>query len=151
MSAVARVLCAAAAVACLAAPSATSSAQASAPRQVVVSYRSAAQLSGLRVVRRIPALHAAVVESTGGARGQTPVIRRALSVEAPALAETFLPGVAWEWQWDAANMDAVPDSVLRDASRVTVAVIDSGADLGAPNVGDKAPASWSVLSRSHTG
>ena len=61
------------------------------------------------------------------------VPRRALSVEAPALAETFLPGVAWEWQWDAANMDAVPDSVLRDASRVKIAVIDSGADLGAPN------------------
>ncbi|MGZ4256456.1 MAG: S8 family peptidase [Gaiellaceae bacterium] len=149
MSAIARALCAAAAVACLAAPSATSTAQASAPRQVVVSYRSAAQLAGLRVVRRLPALHSAVVESTGVTGGQTPVLRRALSVDAPALAETFLPGVAWEWQWDAANMDAVPDSVLRDASRVKVAVIDSGADLGAPNVGDKAPATWSVLSHSH--
>jgi subtilisin family serine protease len=146
VSAIARALCAAAAVACLAAPSATSTAQASAPRQAVVSYRSAGQLAGLRVLRRIPELHVAVVE--GGVRGQTPVLRRALSVNAPALAQTFLPGVAWEWQWDAANMDAVPDSVLRDASRVKVAVIDSGADLSAPNVADKAPATWSVLSRS---
>src|SRR5205085_1579436 len=37
----------------------------------------------------------------------------------------------------------------RAASRVKVAVIDSGADLSAPNVGDKAPATWSVLSHSH--
>ena len=148
MSAIARALCAAAALACLAAPSAISTAQASAPRQVVVSYGSNAELSGLRVLRRIPALHAAVVEA-GGIRGQAPVVRRALSVNAPALEQTFLPGVAWEWQWDAANMDAVPDSVLRAASHVTVAVIDSGADLAAPNVGDKAPATWSVLSHSH--
>ena len=147
MSAVARALCAAAVLACLAAPSATT-AQASAPRQAVVSYRSPSQLAGLRVVRRIPELHAAVVE--GGTRGRAPVLRQALSVDAPALAETFLPGVAWEWQWDAANMDAVPDSVLRDASRVKVAVIDSGADLAAPNVHDKAPSAWSVLSHSHT-
>jgi len=148
VSAIARALCAAAALACLAAPSAISTAQASAPRQVVVSYGSNAELSGLRVLRRIPALHAAVVEA-GGIRGQAPVVRRALSVNAPALEQTFLPGVAWEWQWDAASMDAVPDSVLRAASRVKVAVIDSGADLAAPNVGDKAPATWSVLSHSH--
>jgi len=148
VSAIARALCAVAAVACLAAPSATTTAQASARRQVVVSYGSKAELSGLRVLRRIPALHTAVVEA-GGIRGQAPVLRRALSVSAPALEQTFLPGVAWEWQWDAANMDAVPDSVLRDASRVKVAVIDSGADLSAPNVGDKAPATWSVLSHSH--
>jgi len=147
VSAIARTLCAVAVVACLAAPSATSSAQASASRQAVVSYRSRSQLAGLRVLRRIPELHVAVVE--GGVRGQTPVLRRALSVSAPALEQTFLPGVAWEWQWDAANMDAVPDSVLRAASRVKVAVIDSGADLSAPNVADKAPATWSVFSHSH--
>jgi subtilisin family serine protease len=147
VSAIARTLCAVAAVACLAAPSATSSAQASASRQTVVSYRSPSRLAGLRVLRRIPELHVAVVE--GGVRGQAPVLRRALSVNAPALEQTFLPGVAWEWQWDAANMNAVPDSVLRAASRVKVAVIDSGADLAAPNVADKAPATWSLLSHSH--
>src|SRR5215831_5690501 len=81
--------------------------------------------------------------------GPTPVLRRALSVDTPALAQTYLPGVAWEWQWDAANMDAVPDSVQRAAARVKIAVIDSGADLGAPDVADKAPETWSILSRSH--
>jgi subtilisin family serine protease len=76
----------------------------------------------------------------------TPVLRRALSVDEPALAPTFLPGVAWEWQWKAAGMEAVPDDVVHAARRVTIAVIDSGADLRAPDVGDKSPATWSVLS-----
>ena len=70
-------------------------------------------------------------------------------MEEPALAQTYLPGVAWEWQWAAAEMEAVPDRVLRAAARVKIAVIDSGADLGAPDIRDKDPRTWSVLSRSH--
>src|SRR5204862_190122 len=62
------------------------------------------------------------------------------------LAPGFLPGVAWEWQWDAARMGAGPDDVLRSARRIKSAVIDSGADLRAPDVADKRPATWSVLS-----
>ena len=144
MSTVARVLCAAALLGCLAAPSPSAAATAS---RHVVSYRSPAQLAGLRVVRKIPELHAAVVEGRSG--GEAPVLRQALQVHEPALDPTFLPGVAWEWQWDAAHMGEVPASVLRAASRVTIAVIDSGADLRAPDVGDKGPATWSVLSHSH--
>jgi subtilisin family serine protease len=150
MHAALRLVCTAAALLCLAAPSATT-AQASAPRRVVVSYRSSAELAslGARVVRRIPALHAAVVESRGAVSGQAPVLRQALTVDTPALARTYLPGVAWEWQWDAARIGEVPDWALRAAGRVKIAVIDSGADLRAPDVADKAPATWSVLSRSH--
>lgn len=76
------------------------------------------------------------------------VLRRALTVDTPALAPTYQPGVAWEWQWDAANMSGVPDSVQRAAASVKIAVIDSGADLAAPDLADKGPAAWSVLSRS---
>jgi subtilisin family serine protease len=150
MRALVRALCAAVVLFCLSAPSA-SLAQASAPQQVVVSYRSSGELAalGARVVRRIPALHTAVVEARGPLTGQAPVLRRALTVDTPALARTYQPGVAWEWQWDAANMNGVPDWVLRAAGRVKIAVIDSGADLRAPDVGNKAPATWSVLSRSH--
>jgi subtilisin family serine protease len=142
MKAVARVLCATAVLACLAAPSPSSAGSA---RQVVVTYRSPAELAGKRVVRVLPELHAAVVD---GGRGAYPVLRRALEVHEPALDPTFLPGVAWEWQWDAAHMDAVPDAVLHAAARVKIAVIDSGADLNAPDVGDKHPATWSVLTHS---
>jgi subtilisin family serine protease len=151
MSGAARALCAAVAVALLAAPSATS-ASSSVTRQVV-SYRSAAELaalerSGAHVVRTLPALRSAVVE-TARPVGKRPVLRRAMTVDEPALAQTYLPGVAWEWQWDAARMGQVPDRVLRAAAGVKIAVIDSGADLGAPDVRDKAPGTWSVLSRSH--
>jgi thermitase len=153
MSAFARVLCVAAALTCVAAPSATP-ASSPATRQVVVDYRSTEQLavlerSGARIVRTLPALHSAVVETSRPLAGPEPVLRRALTVDEPALAQTFQPGIAWEWQWDAARMEEVPDWVLRAASGVTVAVIDSGADLHAPDLADKSPATWSVLSRSH--
>jgi hypothetical protein len=153
VSAVARALCAAAAVACAAAPSAKP-ASSPATRQVVVGYRSAAELtalenSGARLVQTLPALRGALVETSRPLAGSEPVLRRALAVDEPALAQTFQPGIAWEWQWDAARMEEVPDWVLRAASGVTVAVIDSGADLRAPDLADKSPATWSVLSRSH--
>ena len=110
----------------------------------VVTYRSPADLAGERVVRTIPELHAAVVQG----RGAAPVLRQALEVHEPALEAGFLPGVAWEWQWDAAKMGAVPDGVMRAAGRIKIAVIDSGADLSAPDIGDKRPATWSILSHS---
>jgi subtilisin family serine protease len=151
MSSVVRALCAAVAVALLVAPSA-SPASSPVTRQVV-SYETQAELaalerSGARVVRTLPALRSAVVE-TSRALGQRPVLRRAQKVDEPALAQTYLPGVAWEWQWSAARMGEVPDWVLHAASGVKIAVIDSGADLGAPDVRDKTPETWSVLSRSH--
>ena len=153
MSAFARVLCAAALLTCMAAPSA-SSASSPATRKVVVQYRSSAQLdalerSGARIVRTLPALRSAVVETTRSLAGPRPVFRRALVVDEPALVETYLPGIAWEWQWDAARVGEVPDWALRAASSVTVAVIDSGADLNAPDLAHKAPRTWSVLNRSH--
>jgi subtilisin family serine protease len=154
MSAFARVLCAAAALICVAAPSATATPSSSpATRQVVVQYRSTEQLaalerSGARIVRTLPALHSAVVETSRSLAGPRPVLRRVLTVDEPALAQTFLPGIAWEWQWDAARVGEVPDWALRAASSVTVAVIDSGADLAAPDLADKSPRTWSVLSRS---
>ena len=147
----ARTLCALAVLAALGLPGAVAPAKASAPKRLVVAYRSTAELARLdvRVVRRIPALHSAVVEAPGGLEGQAPVLRRALTVDSPALAPTYQPGVAWEWQWDAANMNAVPDSVQRAAAGVKIAVIDSGADTSAPDIAGKAPQTWSVLSRSH--
>lgn len=153
MSAFARVLCAAAALTFVAAPSASPSSN-PATRQVVLQYRSTGQLealerSGARVVRTLPALRTAVIETNRRLAGPQPVLRRALVVDEPALADTYLPGVAWEWQWDAARLGDVPDSVLRAASAVTIAVIDSGADLRAPDLSAKSPRTWSVLSRSH--
>ena len=124
MSAVARVLCAAVAFALLAAPSANASTHLA--RQLALLQRAGVQVP--QVVK--------------------PVLRRTQSVDEPALADTYQPGIAWEWQWDAARLDAVPDWALRAAGSVKVAVIDSGADLSAPDLADKAPQTWSVLSHS---
>jgi subtilisin family serine protease len=77
-----------------------------------------------------------------------PVLRRAQTVDEPALADTYQPGVAWEWQWADSRLGDVPDRVLRAAAGVTVAVIDSGADVSAPDLADKSPRTWSVLSHS---
>jgi subtilisin family serine protease len=123
-------LCAVTAVAALAAPSATAS---SPPARHAVSA------SSLALLRQAGIDEPLVVR---------PVLRRTLTVDEPALAQTYQPGVAWEWQWDAARVNQVPDWVLRAAAGVKIAVIDSGADLGAPDVGDKHPATWSVLSHS---
>jgi subtilisin family serine protease len=77
-----------------------------------------------------------------------PVERRALTVDEPALADTYQPGMAWEWQWEAARMNEVPDWVLRAAAHVKIAVIDSGADVAAPDLAAKSPKTWNVLARS---
>ena len=124
MSVVARTLCAVAAVALLAAPSATASSH-------VVQQLALLQRAGVQVPRVVK-----------------PVERRALTVDEPALAETYQPGIAWEWQWADSRIGEVPDWVLRAASSVKIAVIDSGADVNAPDLADKAPRTWSVLSRS---
>jgi subtilisin family serine protease len=124
VSVVARTLCAAAAVALLAAPSATASTR-------VLQDVALLQRAGVRVPQVVK-----------------PVQRRALTVDEPALADTYQPGVAWEWQWADSRMGEVPDWVLRAAASVQVAVIDSGADVSAPDLADKSPRTWSVLSRS---
>jgi subtilisin family serine protease len=124
VSVIARTLCAVAAVALLAAPSANASPQVS--RQLALLQR-----AGVRVPLVV-----------------RPVLRRTLTVDEPALADTYQPGIAWEWQWDDARLNEVPDWVLRAAAGVKIAVIDSGADLSAPDLADKSPAGWSVLSHS---
>jgi subtilisin family serine protease len=123
VSAVARVLCAAVAFALLAAPSANASTHLT--RQLALLQR-----SGIQVPRVLK-----------------PVLRRAQSVDEPALADTYQPGIAWEWQWDAARVNDVPDWALRAAAGVKIAVVDSGADVSAPDLADKSPQTWSVLSR----
>jgi subtilisin family serine protease len=113
--------------------------------------------SGGRVVRRIPALRVAEVRTAPAAlralRGlpgiryaHHPVFRRAF-VD-PALAPAPVPGGAYEWQYSTSRENLVPSSVLQAASGITVAVIDTGADVSAPDLAAKTPATWSVLSNS---
>jgi subtilisin family serine protease len=129
----------------------------------VVGYTSEAALrtavaqSGARVVRRIPALHVAVVRTGPAAAGllenlhgirysRRPIPRYRL-VD-PGVAPAPVTGGAYEWQYAASHENLVPASLLHAASALTIAVIDTGADVTAPDLAAKAPSTWSVVSNS---
>jgi subtilisin family serine protease len=50
-----------------------------------------------------------------------------------------------EWQWSAAHADLVPTWVEQAARSITIAVIDTGADVLAPSLAAKSPATWNVV------
>src|SRR5437016_2515089 len=137
--------------------------QAAAGSLTVVGYSSEGALrravaeSGSRVVRRIRPLQVAVLRTPpaaarvlDGLRGvrysDRPVLRHQL-VD-PGVAPAPVLGGAYEWQFAAARENLVPTSVSRAASAITVAVIDTGADVAAPDLAAKTPATWSVRSNS---
>jgi subtilisin family serine protease len=124
--------------------------------------RSAVQAAGGRVVRTIPRLRVAEVETaTRQHRFASALLERAginfvetvsrrVSTAEPALApwaSSTAPfaDAPFEWQWAATRANAVPASVLRAASGITIAVVDTGADLNAPDLHSKAPTSHSVV------
>jgi subtilisin family serine protease len=55
---------------------------------------------------------------------------------------------AQEWQLQASHLDRVPDTVLRSAAAVKIAVIDTGADVTAPDLAAKSPQTWNTRTRS---
>jgi len=52
-----------------------------------------------------------------------------------------------EWEYDAVHEREVPDWVMRGASAVTIAVIDTGGDLTAPDLAAKTPAVYNIRTR----
>lgn len=54
-------------------------------------------------------------------------------------------GAPYEWQFQATHANAVPAPVLRAASALTIAIVDSGADLAAPDLAAKQPQAHNVL------
>jgi subtilisin family serine protease len=127
-----------------------------------VGYDSAAQLhaavraSGGRVLRTIPSLRVAEVEKPASTSlphagiDFVETVSRRVSAAEPALApwsssSAPFANAPYEWQWAATRANAVPASVLRAAEAITIAVVDTGADLGSPDLRTKAPASYSVV------
>ena len=126
-------------------------------RLVSVGYRSPAALHGLRVVQRVPALRTAEVRmrdrraeralrARPGIRFVQRVVQRAETGGPilPAAASTTVP----EWQWTAMHADQVPPSVLQQAAGVTIAVIDTGADVTVPTIAAKHPITYNVATGS---
>src|SRR5919201_2087331 len=56
------------------------------------------------------------------------------------------PGFAtpFEWQFGVVDEELVPQSVLRAAAAVTIAIIDTGADLTAPDLAAKQPRAYNL-------
>jgi hypothetical protein len=86
---------------------------------------------------------AASARRASGIRYVEPVRARSSTAE-PALFASTAFGAPYEWQYAAARVDAAPASVLRAASAVTIAVIDTGADLSAPDLAAKSPRTYNV-------
>ena len=114
-------------------------------RQVSVGYTSPAALRGLDVLTRIGSLHVAEVSTSNvAALRLRPGIRwvRA-TVPRRHLGETLVAVprriAAAEWEFAATRSNLVPASVEQAAASITIAVVDTGADLAAPTIAAKAP------------
>jgi subtilisin family serine protease len=79
---------------------------------------------------------------------EPPVVREEHVDPALLPSSTSLPGGVLEWQYLAARVDAVPSSVLRAASAITIAVVDTGADVTEPDIAAKSPVTYSIVSGS---
>ena len=79
-----------------------------------------------------------------GARAAEAAPKLRFSAREPALFAAPQSTDAYQWQYVATRSDAVPAWAQRAASRLTIAVIDTGADLAAPDLAAKRPGSYDV-------
>lgn len=135
-------------------------------KTVIVGYSSFAALqdalrgSSAKIVRVLPHLRAVEVRPTtdpaafatglAGTRGidyvQAPAARHPL-VER-ALAPASVPGGAYQWQFSVTRADRVPAAPQQAAFSTTIAVIDSGFDLSAPDLAAKRPSVYNAINDS---
>ena len=128
--------------------------------RAVVGFHSNQQLAralsrypGAQIVRRLPHMKTVEVELPGRATeldglpgiafAQAPRSRTTKSE--PALAATLRPGLPYEWQYVATRENEVPTDVLRAASAIKIAVVDTGVDLAHPDLAAKSPETWDVV------
>ena len=132
-------------------------------RQVVVGYSSQQALSQAlarfpaRIVHRLPQLGAVSVDpemhrdhfaaGVSALPGITFVngLRARNFHSEPALVAAFRPGLPYEWQYVATRTNEVPETVLRAAAGVKIAVVDTGADLRHPDLAAKSPETWDIV------
>jgi subtilisin family serine protease len=127
---------------------------ASADRVVSVGYRTPTALHGLHVVSRVAALRTAEVRLSSlraeRALRSRPGIRYVQRVVARV--QTGAPSVPFssslsvpEWQWTAVHADLVPSWVQQAARGITIAIVDTGADVLAPSLAAKSPVTWDIV------
>ena len=93
-------------------------------------------------VAQVRGAEAAVLRRQPGIRFVQHVSPRIAAATEPAFSLAASP----EWQLRAVHADTVPDTVLRAAGSFTIAVVDTGADLTAPDLAAKSPLAWNTRS-----
>jgi subtilisin family serine protease len=151
------------AAAVLLVPSALSSASSETRSTAVVTYRSHAALKRAlkrfpaRIVRRLPDVRAVEVRphdpaAFGGIASLPGIVSvdapsRRFSASEPGLTAMYSAGVPYQWEYTSTRSNAVPDAVLRAASSVTIAVVDTGADVTAPDLAAKEPTTYNIFNQ----
>ena len=105
-----------------------------------------------QLVRRLGPLHVAEVRANDpAAMRRLPGIRFVVRPTArfsadapPGPITTAAAGSALQWQYAATGEAGVPDTVLRAAAAIRIAVVDTGADLAAPDLAAKSPDTYNT-------
>jgi subtilisin family serine protease len=128
-------------------------------QRLVVGYASVPQLERAvenadgRIVRRLDAIGTAEVVARPGTIARAPGIqfvhRTTTRTDAaePGIVPAPADGKPLEWQFAATHADKVPEDVLRAASAITIAVVDTGADVSAPDLAAKTVHAYDVATR----
>jgi subtilisin family serine protease len=119
--------------------------------------RTALERAPARIVERLPQLSAAAVRPEGTVTAFAQALATSPGIEyveplagrrphaEPALLPAGVPGGLFQWQYAATKADRVPAHILSGAAAVTVAVVDSGADLSAPDLAAKRPRTYNAV------
>ena len=117
-----------------------------------------------RLVRVLAALHVAEVRPNGDLRAFERAIRdvagissvRQVMVRTVARDSAYVPSAAiasggtLEWQFSAIGVDRVPVAVISAARKITIAVVDTGADSSAPDLAGRIAGAYDVRTRVRT-
>src|SRR5690349_5566407 len=115
---------------------------------LTVGYSSAAALRGLDVLTVVAPLHVARVAGVDAATLRSRPGIRWVHATLPRrhlgslLAAAPNGAAAAEWEFTATRANLVPASVQHAAARMTIAVVDTGADLSAPDIAAKFPVTY---------
>jgi subtilisin family serine protease len=113
------------------------------PAQVVRHVR-ALRVAAVRPAGNVAAYATRVAGEPGIARVERASTRRSLVEPALAFDTSALP---YQWQYAAIGADRVPAEIASAAANVTIAVVDTGADVTAPDLSAKTPQAYSVRRR----
>jgi subtilisin family serine protease len=120
-------------------------------RPVSVGYDSPAALRGLQVRATVGPLHVAEVSTADVAalRGRPGIRWVRSTVRRHHLGESVVGAgrsvATAEWQFTATRANLVPASVQHAAAAITIAVVDTGADVAAPEIAAKAPITYNAV------